>query len=378
MIRPTVTFLFFSFLFFLRFSPSSLIPTFSSLFYAEELTEAEEDLIGICEDFKRDCHPDDQSSEFFSEFQTGVEAVVTCLCANHKTVQLSFIRRVERALDLMNRATEVLKETMNEKLGKKQVELVEDKSTLSEQILSKLIDSLKQLALNAQDEFVSQTFWSYASALGKISGRTKTKVNVFIQDAEWDSGRQELVAHEVVLIVQELQETIDDISATLETESALIERNQYKHLFEIAMESFQAGTTPEKATEVQILKDKLSAVKKVEFYEAITEHDVFASLKDLAVRIDQILNGIEELETVIEEQDAESCPTLVSMAATLVSKLEATAMLVLEDVIKGWEVKVDPSEVQELKSLGGPSSFFFCLSSLNTSSSSPGAAANPL
>lgn len=250
----------------------------------------------------------------------------------------------------MNRATEVLKETMNDKLGKKQVELVEEKSTLAEQILSKLVDSLRQLALNAQDEFVSQTFWSYASALAKISGRTRTKVNVFIQDAEWDSGRQDQVAHEVVLIVQELQETIDDIASTLDVESSLIERNQYRHLFEIAMESFQAGTTPEKATEVQILKDKLSAVKKVEFYESVMEQDVFASLRDLAAKIDQILNGIEELENAIQEQDVESCPTLIGMAATLVTKLEKTAMIVLEDVIGGWEVKVDPSEVQELKS----------------------------
>ena len=63
-----------------------------------------------------------------------------------------------------------------------------------------------QMALNAQDNFVSQNFWSYSAALGKLTGRIKTKVNVFIQDAAWDSGRQELVAHEVVLIIQELHE----------------------------------------------------------------------------------------------------------------------------------------------------------------------------
>ena len=54
------------------------------------------------------------------------------------------------------------------------------------------------------------------------------------------------------------------------------------------MESFQSGTTPEKATEVQILKDKMSAVKKVEFFESSTEQEVFGSLKKLAAKIDQI------------------------------------------------------------------------------------------
>lgn len=65
-----------------------------------------------------------------------------------------------------------------------------------------------QMALNAQDDFISQTFWSYASSLSKICGRIKTKVNGFLQDSAWDSGRQEQAAHQVIMIIQELQEVL--------------------------------------------------------------------------------------------------------------------------------------------------------------------------
>jgi len=144
LVRDAAFFFSFSYSFFFS-SFHSTLSRFFSLFL-DALTEAEEELIAISEDFKRDCHPDGQSTEeFFQNLMTGLDSVVTTLCANNKTVQLSFIHQVERALDLMNRSTEVLKETMNDKLGKRQADLIEEKTTLSEQILSKLIDSLKSV-----------------------------------------------------------------------------------------------------------------------------------------------------------------------------------------------------------------------------------------